>query len=457
MTSCPMDKFNNEPTSIAHQSFDLPPIHLPVLDALLHQALDVGCKGSLEKTAIYYVHHPLQTSINVIDSLIQLGARPNNIFIVGKRYSECDAVVSSLIKRGVHYQPCSMQTSIGNYAASFIRDINWLWAKLIDQVSPDVEQILILDHGGHAITYLPLMLLERYKIIGIEKTTAGFINSDKRGHPPIPIIDMANSAAKRFLESPLIAEAIVNKILTHLPQNKADHLFGVVGLGAIGQSVIKHLQSMGCRLIAYDIDKAQLSQFEGQTGIHCTNDLATLIASSDYIFGCSGRDITEGRLEQFRLSSRHKTLISCSSEDKEFLSLLQMINQQLAPCYDPLDDIAYKTQLGANIHLIRGGFPVNFDSTGESVPANDIQLTRSLVLAGVLQAIAYFNDSSIENGVYALDATTQQFIIQEWLKHQDNTVFSVKDFYNFNSEDWLRNSSKGLVSPSNKPLFNRFD
>ena len=75
-------------------------------------------------------------------------------------------------------------------------------------------------------------------------------------------------------------------------------------------------------MIAYDKNDQQLQSFQNKKGIHCTDDLAALIASCDYIFGCSGRDISEGR----RLSSKNKTLISCSSEDKEFLSLLQMVN-----------------------------------------------------------------------------------------------------------------------------------
>lgn len=440
-----------------HLSASLPGIKLPVMDALLNKVLAKGKHDVLRKTAIYYVHHPLQTSINVIDSIIQLGAKPSNIFVLGKSYSECEAVVSSLVQRGVHYQPCSMQTSIGNYTSSFIRDINWLWAKLIEQVPYDIEEILVLDHGGHAITYLPLMLLGHYKVIGIEKTTAGFIDSNKRGLPPIPMIDVANCAAKRFLESPLIAEAIVTKIISYLPENKDDFIFGVVGLGAIGQSVINRLRTLGCQLIAYDINNNKLHSLQGKKEVHCTNDLAALIASCDYIFGCSGRDISEGRLELFRLSSKNKILISCSSEDKEFLSLLQIINQKSSNHSDPLDDIEYKTELGATIHLLRGGFPVNFDASGESVPAKDIQLTRSLVLAAVMQASSYFQDTSIEPGVYALDPLVQQFIIKEWLKYQDESSFHSDDLHNFLNEEWLANYSNGLLVHKKNLLFNFSD
>lgn len=418
---------------------------LPVLDALMDKARAEGKAGILNKTAIVYVHHPLMTSINLIDALIQLGAKPENLFILGKSYSDCEPVASALIEKGVYYQPCSMQTGLGQYSPSFIRDINWLWRKVVEKLDFQVEQIIVMDHGGHAITYLPLTLLEHYKIIGIEKTTAGFINTQKCGLPPIPVIDVANSAAKRFLESPLIAESVVKKIVSYLPENLDNFIFGVVGLGAIGKALVKRLQLLGCQLIVHDIDSAQ-QQFSDTHNIIFTNKMSALIASADYIFGCSGRDITEGQMEQFRLATRNKTLISCSSEDKEFLSLLQMINQQGTSIFDPMDNIEFKSEFGAFVYLLRGGFPVNFDHSGESVPANDIQLTRSLVLAAVLQAAEYLNSTSMERGVYPLDAAYQSFVINEWLKHQDEPLMDKEQLACLLDVNWLAKNSNGIRS-----------
>lgn len=428
-----------------------PNISLPVLDALLEKASKEGKANILDKTAIYYVHHPLQTSINVVDALIHLGAKPKNLFILGKRYSECESVVSTLVQKGVHYQPCSMQTALGQYSQSFIRDINWLWAKMVDELDSEVEQILIMDHGGHAITYIPLAILEHYKVIGIEKTTAGFINSERHGTPPIPVIDVANSAAKRFLESSLIADAVVNKIDSYLPENINDFVFGVVGLGAIGKAVMNRLHKLGCQIIVHDIDSSNQHLLDKTKNIIFTNDMGALVASADYIFGCSGRDISEGQLEQLRLATQDKTLISCSSEDKEYLSFLQMINRQMPTIFDPMDDIEFKTVFGASIRLLRGGFPVNFDDTGESVPANDIQLTRSLVVAAVLQASDYLN-STVENGVYSLDATYQRYVINEWLKHQDKTRIDSENLTYFLDENWLASHSNGTRTGANQRI-----
>jgi S-adenosylhomocysteine hydrolase len=359
--------------------------------------------------------------------MIQLGASPSNIFVLGKRYSENEQVVASFIKLGVQYQACSPQMHSGSFDLSFIRDVNWLWARVMEQISSNIDQMIILDHGGHAINYVPPMLVHRYKIIGIEKTSAGFFDIGERGLPPFPVINVANCAAKKYVESPLIAEAIVNKIISYLPVDKHDITCGVVGLGSIGKAVAKKLLSMGYTVVIFDTDEQQLSVFKEGNGFICVHNISELMSISDYIFGCSGRDITASNLEYFQFASKNKTLISCSSEDKEFLSLLRLIQRQREGLFDPLNDIQYTNQLGVSIQILRGGFPVNFDASGESVPAVDIQLTRALVLSAVMQAIGYFNRSDIisQSGIYALEPDEQRFIVHEWIKQKDvlNPIF----------------------------------
>lgn len=422
-------------------------VDLPILRKMLNSLTSSLSQKPLRYTAIYYVHHPLQTSLNIIDAIVRLGAKPKNIFILGKRYSECSDVVEALVKLGVHYQPCSMQINLGKYSYSFIRDINWLWAKIIATIDKEIREILILDHGGHAVTYFPPALLNSYKIVAIEKTAAGFIDIDKRGLPPFPIIDVANCAAKRFIEPPLIACAVVNKIMSYLPKNGEKHIYGVVGCGFIGQAITLKLLNMGYRVIIYDSNPDQIQTVPHHVNLIPTQELSALVNASSYIFGCSGRDIAETILEHFRLSKSDKTLISCSSEDKEFLSLLRVVShQEHHYAHNPLDDINYKTVFGANIHILRGGFPVNFDQSGESVPAKDIQLTRSLVLASILQAVQYFKLSNIQisSTIYSLDAVAQSFIVDEWLKHQDGSMYSEALINNFHDIGWIMENSNGL-------------
>lgn len=428
-------------------------LKLPVLDTLVEKALTMSSDLPLKNTAVVYVHHPLQTSVNLVQSIIRLGVSPENFFAVGKHYSECEAVVKQITDLGIQYQRCTSQIGLGKFSHSFTRDINWLWSNVVTNLKEkkQIEKIIVLDHGGHALAYLPPELLSK-KIVGIEKTTGGLFNLDRQGLPPFPIIGVANCAAKKVLESPLIAEAVVNKLLPLIPIKDANLTCGVVGYGAIGKAVANKLLSMGHKVIVYDSDPNQLSSLKDRKNVVVTNTLPALVSVADFIFGCTGRDIAASSLDHFRLATKDKTLISCSSEDVEFLSLLQLVqhreNGKVA--VRPLNDVIYKSDMGAVIRILRGGFPINFDNTGESVPANDIQLTRALVLGGILQASCFYKDAKLLNngGLYALDASLQSFIANEWLKYQPLNRFSQSTIDNFHNKQWISESSGGVSVPN---------
>ena len=332
--------------AIATEIVDFPP-RLPEINWILENVSPEIGEAPLADTAIVYIHHPLQTSINVVEAAIKLGAAPQNIFILGKKYSECSDVVSHLVRMGVHYQHCSLQAKIGTFSQSFIRDINWLWNLFVRNVGGNIKKIIVLDHGGHAINFIPQELLEQHKIIGVEKTSAGLSCFNNFEKPIFPIINVAGSAAKKHLESPLIAEAVVSKLLkTHPVRHGA--VCGVIGLGAIGKAIADKLLESGHTVIVYDKNNFYPAELK-EKGAHCTNSLAPLIANSSYIFGCSGDDISTNAFELINLSSDNKTFISCSSEDKEFKTLLNAISCHIANLNNPLEDITYKTILGGNI------------------------------------------------------------------------------------------------------------
>lgn len=419
--------------------------YLPILEKLIHQIL-MKKQFSLRDIAIVYVHHPLKTSVNLIDSMIRLGAMPENIFVLGKKYSECKAVVQEITRYGVHYQPCSTQVGLGQYNYSFTRDINLLWKKVSDNLGKDIQNLLILDHGGYATSFVPVPLLKQYKVIAVEKTTAGLIKFKDQGLPPFPLISVADCATKKILESPLIAEAIVNKLLTLIPKNPDIATCGIIGFGAIGKAIATKLLSMNYKVMIYD----HHFQFSNAlTKATFTDKLDEIVGFSDYIFGCTGQESIK-TIEAFIHAEKDKTLISCSSADKEFLPLLKAIqrkNNKLVQ--DPFAEIRYITSKGATIRILKGGFPINFDHSGESVPPRDIQLTRALVLTSIIQAIQLFNRQSLLNkaGIYALDAKTQRFLANEWLASQPTARYSQNIIKNFQDLDWIIKNSGGLYEP----------
>jgi S-adenosylhomocysteine hydrolase len=412
-----------------------------ILDTLVTQALDDSNGLPLAKTAVIYVHHALRSSTRLLRAQFELGLAPQNTFVLNKHYSECKAVVEDIKNLGVYYQPCSTQVGLGKFSNSFIRDINSLWNKVLSNL-PAVDNFIIMDHGGYALDFVPSQILETYNIAGIEKTTAGLIGKNIQGLP-FPIIETASCAAKKILESTLIAEAVVTKLTPLIPIQNNELTCAVIGYGAIGQSITNKLLSMGHKVIVYDRNQHKLQETKG---VITTNKLSVAIAFSDYIFGCTGRDIAKS-IDIFELCPQDKTLISCSSEDKEFLSLIQHIQRRrnLKKTINPLDDIVYQNNFGANIHILRGGFPINFDHSGESVPHKDIELTRALVLASVLQSIRIFQNKNLlkQGGTYMLNPKLQKIIVNEWIKTQPHARFQEDIISKFQDENWIAKNSGG--------------
>lgn len=413
-----------------------------LLNRLVKQVLSSSEPSPLTNVVVVYIHHALHSSFSLLRAQIELGLAPQNTFVLHKSYSACKKVFEKIKNLGVHYQPCSPQNGLGKFSHSFIRDINLLWEKVLSckQVT---DKLIVMDHGGHALSFMPAEILQKYNVIGIEKTTAGLINASAGGLS-FPIIETASCAAKRILESPLIAEAVVTKLTTLIPVHHEALACGVIGYGAIGKAVANKLSSMGHKVIVYDNQSHRLKE---EKGIIFTNEVAAVVAFSDYLFGCTGQDIAK-TIDLFRLCNKNKTLISCSSEDKEFLSLINYIQSVSAPptTTQPLNDIIYQNDVGAEVRILRGGFPINFDGSGESVPHRDIELTRGLVLGSALQATRFFKNPDIlkRGNRYMLDPGIQKSIVNEWIRGQPPKRFSEKIINNFQDLDWIAQNSGGL-------------
>jgi len=403
----------------------------------------------LINTVVVYIHHPLRTSLNLLNAIFSLGLAPGNTFVLGKHYSENREVVQEIKRLKVHMQPCSTQVGLGCFDKNFAHDIQGLWSQVVRHLERNtyIENVLILDHGGYAIKLMPNSIHQNFKVVGLEKTSGGLIKLDRQGFfPPFPLINMANCAAKKIIESPLIARAVLEKLSPVIPTHRK-MICGVIGYGAIGKAIADKLHSLGHRVIICDNDPTQLKVINLRDNFLATTDVVTTIASSELIFGCSGQDVTQST-EIFRLSPHDKMLISCSSGDSEFLTLLQLIqtNHHNGLIKNPRMDQIYKSEIGGNIKILRGGFPYNFDDSGESVPSNDIQLTRALALSGVFQAVDFFKNHNVLNkiGLYALDAELQKFVVREWLQYQPKKRHSEEVSLAFENIDWIKANSPGI-------------
>ncbi len=427
---------------------------LPVLDALVNKinSLPLHQRPSLKNTLVVYNHHALETSYTLLKSLLSIGAQPEHIFAIDKHYSRNKDVVDAFEEKNIYHHQCSRQVGLGRFVSTYSSDMTRLWGKVEEHLNrhQHINNILVMDHGGYALDSMPPSLLMTKHVTGIEKTTSGFNSEKRRGHLPLPIIDIARCATKKYLEAPLIAEAGIAKLLLNknIDLKAERRACAVIGFGAIGKAVANLLVELGHDVIVFDENKQQLASIGHNNKIRQANELVTAVNFADLIFGCSGNDITAS-LEPFELSPAPKELVSYSSEDREFWTLLQAVqarhNGKVANRF--LEDVVYINEFGKNITMVRGGFPVNFDDSGESVPAEDIDITRSLALGAAIEAAACFQckpESFFNYGsINALSADIQRFIVKEWLSHQPSNRFQQSLIDNFENIKWIQEHSCG--------------
>ncbi len=423
---------------------------MPVLEAVAKIGKELV---NFEDTAFFSVQHILKTNVPLFKHLIEdFKAKPNNIYVSGKGYSDSTVAEHCLKKLGLRYFKLeNSYTAAGQYQQHLRNHLKQVWHHFIDNLEKqNIKSLIIIDEGGHALETMPNFLCFEYAMACIEHTRGG-LYSPAVNSLPFPLIEVASSAIKRHLESPLIVEAILKKLQTALGARADIHaktVFGVIGNGAIGASVTPYLLERGYTVLAYDENKDAFNGFLHKN-LYRVQNVNALIDRADYILGCTGKDTLKGS-SLLDNATHHQKFISCTSEDKEFYSLRKTMDTQSSIELDNRGDIVYHSKMGAKITLVNGGFPVNFDQSGESVPATDIQLTRALMLGACIQA--GLAASKPEGGTeialtqrIQLDAKLQRFVAQQFRQYQPINRYSLTQWQLSQDLNWIKNNSGGQV------------
>ncbi len=410
---------------------------LPTLQVIVER-LKVRNELNLENVTFVCVQHFLFTTVDLIKSLIMLGARPSNIHIMGKIYSTCPKVVEQLIKIGVVYYPSSHPQKFGHFNYYFNKDIINMWADVSVAINrTQSNTIIVLDDGGKCITNIPKILSDNYKVFAVEQTSSGVTNI-RKNNATIPVINTAFSAAKQQLESPMIARAVVKKLDKFLSLYTGTLSCGVVGLGVIGRAVVEKLLELNHEVVVYDNLE---ERYDFIKNVKIVNSTQLLFEEAEYIFGCTGEDISIS-LDITKMNGI-KNLISCSSQDIEFQSILKIIQDtSVNSSLNILDNIDFPL-INGNVKIFRGGYPINLDNSGESVPASEIQLTRGLLLGGIVQALfQLLQEPNQQPKQYMLHPRIQKLIVQVLIEN-DPSKFHEPLAKNFLDEEWIKNNSSG--------------
>ena len=407
---------------------------------------------NLENISFVCVQHLIDTTVDLFQALIDIGAKPENIFVIGKHYSNCIKVVKQLKQLGIYIHKLTPLTVLGEFTEAFNYDLIGFWEKAKSNIIKNKsEGIVILDDGGRCLQIVRHDKVNNLPIIGIEQTRAGLYNPDVF-NSKIPYIDVARCAAKKVLEPSIIIEEILVSVTDKLLSMSENAVYGIIGTGVLGQALTNNLLKSGySKIVLYDKNQDFHNKFTSKK-IFWAKSIDELFLKADYIFGCTGRDITEG-LDFEKIIKKNKVFISCSSEDIEFLSLLKSSRNYIKKSgATPLQDLFYKLNNNAYIKIISGGFPINFNRIKEISPRNKIQLTRGLLLAALSQAGALCHNirtHSFSTNRIMLSPLLQKAITNIWRKHIEKDYLS-EELAKFEDIHWIEKNSEGFFHKENR-------
>ena len=365
---------------------------LPKLSALPSKYDKIDFSG----TVLVGIQHLLASNGTMLELLNENGLAYERMFLLGKVYSTNATVYEELVARKTQCSPLSVKAEriepekdyklqLGEAAKELLQQA----IKKLDSLSSTHKTLLVVDDGGVLLGAVNSQVGKtKARVVGVEQTRSGAEALRGILDLSFPVINVAESNKKLQDESPYIAASIVEHVAKKMRSLPVVQLTNskvlVVGHGAVGKQVTRRLGSLVKTVHSHDINKS-LSP-------HLIADLRTELPSFDVVIGCVGKPWLPS--DYRKLLKDQVVLASGSSSNTEFLGVTDFLKQ----VKDVHDDYCFRHSKGLG-WLLNAGFPVNFDGSIDPIAPKTIELTRMLMLNGILQAAT----TSAQCGLQHLD------------------------------------------------------
>lgn len=415
-------------------------------------------------TAIVAVQHMLWQTIDLFAAIAGLGVKRENIFALGKVYSNNPVVIGTLRDRGITVVDGNMPAP-GKFDRYFEHDVDRLWeivARNLEQ--RNLKRILVLDDGGQCITRVPPEVLQRYEICGVEQTSFGMFHFEKKP-PPFAVMAWARTAVKLHVGGALFSHCLLNKFENRILGGDVftGANVGIIGLGSIGGSLANLTARQHNNVFFYDPDTEVKVPQRLAGRITRVESLEELLLCCEYVFGCSGRQPFKDRWPiKYRPGIK---LFSASGGDQEFGPIIKHLRLEASFNVAPRTwDIRVTEGPCGPISIAYLGYPYNFVSRDiEAVPTTVVQLETGGLLAALIQARTYMSlceTGQAENsGVHRISPEAQNFVYRRWLTMMKGRRIDLQRVYGYDptvleaARDrwWFFNSSEPHPSLSYEP------
>jgi D-isomer specific 2-hydroxyacid dehydrogenase-like protein len=431
-----------------------------LLDCAKAASFDFG-----DDTAIVTVQHMLQQTVDLFKTVSDIGLSLENIFALGKVYSNSSPVIEALRDMGITVIDSTMPAP-GEFDSTFARDTQRLWQIAAGTLAERrIKRVLVLDDGGVCITSVPPAVLRRYAVCGVEQTSLGtFLFEEKP--PPFAVVSWARSAVKLEIGGPIFSQCFIDRLHTeflgtHVLNGKQ---LGIIGMGSIGRGVANLAAAEGKQVLYYDPNPCLPIPPALRDKITRLHSLEELMLHCDYVMGCSGRNPFKNKWPL-----EHKpgvTLLSVSGGDQEFGPIIRDLRQK--PGFSVIQDTWNVTSANGPsgpIEIAYLGYPYNFVSRApEAVPTRIVQLETGGLLAALVQARTYLDlceaNLAVNRGMHRVAPSTQRFVYQRWLETMRDRNIDIIDLFRYDrtlldatqNDVWFAQNSEPHPSADYTPL-----
>jgi hypothetical protein len=413
-------------------------------------------------TLLVAVQHMLYQTIDLFRAIGQISLKPENIFALGKVYSNSAPVVEAIRKMGATVIESSVP-SPGRFDEAFERDVQRLWKTVAEAVDRrSIKRIIVLDDGGRCVINIPPALLSRYPVAGVEQTSLGMFVFEK-SPPPFAVFTWARSAVKLQIGGHIFSHCLVDRVQSEFLRGRAlaGAEIGIVGLGSIGRSLADILARQDNSVAFYDPAADLKVPHCLRNRVTRVDSLEELMLRSEFVFGASGRNPFKDRWPMAHRPGIK--LFSGSGGDQEFGPIIRYLQKRrtLKVARDTWD-ITSEAGPSGPMRIAYLGFPYNFVSRAEfAVPTHIVQLETAGLLSGLIQARSYLE--LVEAGreqdtrIHRISPDAQRFIYDLWVRALTNRGVDIRELYGYDpsllaamqSSDWLARNTEPRLPAGN--------
>jgi S-adenosylhomocysteine hydrolase len=356
---------------------------------------------SVDLSEVYLIcnQHIVSTTKALFQAFFDLGLKKENLSVIGKCYSTDPRVLQELKKENIDVCESSLSfDSYGSFDQQLTENTKQFINSRLDRINnKKFKKIIVLDDGGSLLVSMDSLSLDFRLFVGVEQTTSGY---DRIKHLKLqfPVVNLARSYAKLNFESPIIAILIKQALRRQFDLlNLNPKQILIIGNGSIGCEIYDAL-SLNYQIKRFD-------QIQSLTDIS-GEDFDDLIGDFDLIIGCTGKTVLNA--DQIQKLKKGCILVSASSSDREFdivpfrKTIPRVIDCHQNLCFD-------------GIQVLNCGFPINFDEHFDELDIQELEFTRSILLASVLYGCQMETEDLSSYPLVELNIDIQNQIISKFL------------------------------------------